>query len=111
MDQPVPLASPWISKETLSMSRESVSPETKVHTVPIHSAVLVPDTAATGTTPTDVCRGWKSVSAIVIMNHVKDMLDQGDIQHSRSPWNSPLFLVPKRTEALDLPSIFGKSVK
>ncbi len=24
------------------------------------------------------------------------MLDQGVIQHSRSPWNSPLFLVPKK---------------
>ncbi len=24
------------------------------------------------------------------------MLDQGVIQHSRSPWNSPLFLVPQK---------------
>ncbi len=33
------------------------------------SAVPVPDTGATGTTPTDVCRGWKSVNAIVMGNH------------------------------------------
>ncbi len=51
------------------MGRESVSPETKVHTVPALSAVPVPDTGATGTPPTDVYRGWKSVSAIVMGNH------------------------------------------
>ena len=27
---------------------------------------------------------------------VQDMLDQGVIKHSSSPWNSPLFLVPKK---------------
>ncbi len=27
---------------------------------------------------------------------IKDMLDQGVIQESNSPWNSPLFLVPKK---------------
>ncbi len=32
MDQPVCLASPWKSKETPSMGRESVFPETKVST-------------------------------------------------------------------------------
>ncbi len=51
------------------MGRESVSPETKVHAVPTLSAVPVPDTDATRTTPTDVCRGWKSVNAIVMGNH------------------------------------------
>ncbi len=51
------------------MARESVSPETKVHTVPTLSAVPVPDTGATGATPTDVCRRWKSVNAIVMGNH------------------------------------------
>ncbi len=69
MDQPVCLASPWKSRETPSMGRESVSPETKVRIVPTLSAVPVQDTGATGTTPTDVCRGWKSVSAIVMGNH------------------------------------------
>ncbi len=28
------------------------------------------------------------------------MLDQGVIQHSRSPWNSPFFLVPKKDGSL-----------
>ncbi len=69
MDKPVCLASPWKSRETPSMGRESVFPETKVHTVPTLSVVSVPDTGATGTTPTDVCRGWKSVNAIVMGNH------------------------------------------
>ncbi len=32
----------------------------------------------------------------VVDEQVKDMLDQGVIQHSRSPWNSLLFLVPKK---------------
>ncbi len=32
----------------------------------------------------------------VVDEQVKDMLDQGVIQHSRSPWNSPLFLVTKK---------------
>ena len=32
----------------------------------------------------------------IIDNQVKEMLDQGVIQHSHSPWNSPLFLVPKK---------------
>ncbi len=27
---------------------------------------------------------------------IQDMLKQGVIQHSKSPWNSPLFLVPKK---------------
>ncbi len=27
---------------------------------------------------------------------IKDMLKQGAVQHSRSPWNSPLFLVSKK---------------
>ncbi len=69
MDQPVCLSSPWKSRETPSTDRESVSPETKVHTVPTLSAVPVPDTGATGTTPTDVYRGWKNVNAVVMGNH------------------------------------------
>ncbi len=32
----------------------------------------------------------------VVDEQVKDMLDQDVIQHSRSPWNSPLFLVLKK---------------
>ncbi len=32
----------------------------------------------------------------VVDEQVKDMLDHGVIQHSRSPWNSPLFIVPKK---------------
>ena len=32
----------------------------------------------------------------VVDEQVEDMLQQGVIQHSRSPWNSPLFLVPKK---------------
>ncbi len=32
----------------------------------------------------------------VVDEQVKDMLDQGVIQQSRSPWKSPLFLVPKK---------------
>ncbi|RUM27774.1 MAG: hypothetical protein DSY32_05100, partial [Aquifex sp.] len=35
----------------------------------------------------------------VVENMVKDMLDQGVIQHSHSPWNSPLFLVPKKDKS------------
>ncbi len=31
---------------------------------------------------------------------IKDMLDQGVIQESNSPWNSPLFLVPKKDGTL-----------
>ncbi len=31
---------------------------------------------------------------------IKDMLDQGVIQESNSPWNSPLFLVPKKDSRL-----------
>ncbi len=31
---------------------------------------------------------------------IKDMLDQGVIQKSNSPWNSPLFLVPKKDGTL-----------
>ena len=30
---------------------------------------------------------------------VQDMLDQGVIKNSRSPWNSPLFLVPKKDKS------------
>ncbi len=51
------------------MGWERVSLETKVHTVPTFSAVPLPDTGAIGTTPTDICRGWKSVNAIVMGNH------------------------------------------
>ncbi len=51
------------------MGRENVSPETKMHTFPTLSAVPVPDTSATGTIPTDVCKGWKIVNAIVNGNH------------------------------------------
>ncbi len=69
MNQPVCLASPWKSIKSPSMVRESVPPETKVHTVQTFSAVPVPDTGATGTAPTDVCRGWKSVNAMVMGNH------------------------------------------
>ncbi len=29
-------------------------------------------------------------------NQIKEMKEQGIIADSRSPWNSPLFLVPKR---------------
>ncbi len=65
MDQPVCLASTWKSREIPTMGRESVSHETKVHIVPTLSAVPVPDTGATGTTPTDAYRGWKSVNAKV----------------------------------------------
>ncbi len=32
----------------------------------------------------------------IVDQQVKDMLAQGIIQHSRSPWNLPLFLVPKK---------------
>ena len=32
----------------------------------------------------------------VVNKQIQEMLDQGVIQHSRSPWNSPLFLVPKK---------------
>ncbi len=68
MDQPVCLASSWTNKETPSMGRESISPETKMYTVPNLSAVPVPDTGATGRTPTDIYRGWKSVNMIVMGN-------------------------------------------
>ena len=32
----------------------------------------------------------------VVDEQIKEMLDQGVIQNSKSPWNSPLFLVPKK---------------
>ena len=32
----------------------------------------------------------------VVNQAVEEMLEEGVIQHSRSPWNSPLFLVPKK---------------
>ncbi len=32
----------------------------------------------------------------VINQQVQEMLDQGVIEHSHSPWNSPMFLVPKK---------------
>ncbi len=32
----------------------------------------------------------------IVEQQVKGMLAQGVIQHSRSPWNSPLYLVPKK---------------
>ena len=32
----------------------------------------------------------------IVDNQIKEMLDHGVIPHSRSPWNSPLFLVPKK---------------
>ncbi len=32
----------------------------------------------------------------IVDEQIKDMLEQGVIQHSASPWNSPLFLVPKK---------------
>ncbi len=35
---------------------------------------------------------------IIVDNMINDMLEQGVIQGSRSPWNSPLFLVPKKDE-------------
>ncbi len=31
----------------------------------------------------------------IVDEQIKDKLEQGVIQHSASPWNSPLFLVPK----------------
>ncbi len=33
---------------------------------------------------------------LLVKELIKDMLDQGVIQESNSPWNSPLFLVPKK---------------
>ncbi len=64
--------------------RESVTPKTKVHSVPTLSVVPVLDTGATGTTPTDVCRGWKSVSAIVMGNHGIPQRTVGPERHRRS---------------------------
>ncbi len=32
----------------------------------------------------------------VVSEQIEEMLEQGVIQHSTSPWNSPLFLVPKK---------------
>ncbi len=32
----------------------------------------------------------------IIDEQIKDMLEQGVIQHSASSWNSPLFLIPKK---------------
>ncbi len=32
----------------------------------------------------------------VVEEQIKEMLEQGVIENSRSPWNSPLFLVPKK---------------
>ncbi len=32
---------------------------------------------------------------------VQNMLDQGVIQNSRSPWNSPLFIVPKKDKSFN----------
>ncbi len=32
----------------------------------------------------------------IVDEQIKDMLEQGVIQHFASPWNSPLFLVPKK---------------
>ncbi len=32
----------------------------------------------------------------IVGEQVTDLLNHGVIQHSRSPWNSPLFLVPKK---------------
>ncbi len=37
----------------------------------------------------------------IVDEQIKDMLEQGVIQHSASPWNSPLFLVPKRMGSID----------
>ncbi len=34
----------------------------------------------------------------LVYNQIKHMLDQGVIQHSRSPWNSPLFILPQNDE-------------
>ncbi len=33
---------------------------------------------------------------LVVNQQIEEMLEQGVIQHSTSPWNSPLFLVPKK---------------
>ena len=33
---------------------------------------------------------------LIVDDQIKDMLEQGVIQNSQSPWNSPLFLVPKK---------------
>ncbi len=35
----------------------------------------------------------------IVDNMVQDMLDQGVIQNSCSPWNSPLFLVPTKDKS------------
>ncbi len=32
----------------------------------------------------------------LVQEMIKDMLEQGVIQESNSPWNSPIFLVPKK---------------
>ncbi len=34
----------------------------------------------------------------MVDNQIKEMKEQGIIADSRSPWNSPLFLVPKKDE-------------
>ena len=43
----------------------------------------------------------------VVDEQIKEMLEQGVIENSRSPWNSPLFLVPKKMESLGLLLILG----
>lgn len=73
MDQPVRLASPWERRGIPSKGRESVSPESVVHTVPTLSTVPVHGAGTTSLhgqppTPADVCRGWKNVNAIVVGN-------------------------------------------
>ncbi len=35
----------------------------------------------------------------IVDEMIQDMLGQGVIQNSRSPWNSPLFLVPKKDKS------------
>ncbi len=44
----------------------------------------------------------------IVAQQVKEMLEQ-DIQHSRSPWDSPLFLVPKNYEQYKLCHRFSES--
>ena len=47
----------------------------------------------------------------VVEQQIKEMLEQGVIENSRSPWNSPLSLVPKKMDNLGLFFISGMLMK